>query len=150
MVKKKRGRPAKYGAELLALESFINERKKATFAEIALKLTGGVSSENKEFARYMICMLRKKCKKEGRAFYSVGGFHQILDNITYLEACDENKNRWKFLTKALQTLIIRGLYKYPELKPDLANLLGQLQLEIMGVKDENLAQLNPSTDDADK
>lgn len=145
----RRGRPAKYGPELAQLEEFIEHKKKATLRQIALELTGDFSLESKDFARYMIVKLRRKGKKEGRAFYSVGGEHQFLDVDTYVDACDENRQRWAYVTKALQDLVVKGIRKYPDLRQKLANLLGQLQLDLLNYSEkEEPKQLNQKNNDS--
>lgn len=149
--KERRGRPEKYGLEMAKLKEFMQHKKKATKKQIAFELCGDTSLESMAFAGYMILKLRHESKKIGKAFYSIGRKHQFLEKDSYVDACDENRERWTFVTKALQDLVVKGIRKYPELRKKLANLLGQLQLDLINYSEkEEPKQLNPKKDDTNR
>jgi hypothetical protein len=145
--KETRGRKPIYTREFAQLKELIERKKKATIRQIAIELRGDASLESKKFARYMIVKLRAESKKEGRAFYSIGGKHQFLDSDNYIDACDENRERWAFVTRSLQDLVVKGIRKYPALRKQLANLLGQLQLDLMNYQEPEIKQLPNNIED---
>jgi hypothetical protein len=130
-MKRKQGRPPKYDKVIDQLESYIEDVGKATVNDIAYELFGETDLESKQKTRYIIGRLRARCKKAGRFFYAVRKEHQFLDRENYVDACMENELRWEALTEMLQELVLEGISKFPEIKPRMVNLLGEMQLKLL-------------------
>lgn len=132
MLKRKgRGRPPKYEKVVDQLENYVEDVGKADINDIAYELFGETDLEAKQKARYIVSRLRARSKRNGRYFYCVRKQHQFLDRENYADACLENEERWEALTMMLQELVMDGISKFPEIKPKLVNLLGEMQLKLL-------------------
>lgn len=120
------------------LREYMKDKEKATLNQITDLLFGDVMPEYKQKARYIINVFRKIEQANGRYFYSIDRWYQYLNADNYVRCAEDRKAEVKARMLSLQNLVMHGIKEYPELKKDLAEVLGEIQLNLLTQNNETI------------